>query len=324
MQNDTKHTESTNHHYKQEITYLKKTEFIWKDGKLIPWEEATTHVLSHVIHYGTSWFEGIRCYNTKKGSAILQLIPHLQRLAESAKIYRTEVPYSLDQLVEATLEVIRANNLKSCYIRPVVYRGFYELGVYPLRCPVETVIAVWEWGSYLGKDSIENGVDMMTSSWRRFAGGTLPGLSKAGGNYMNAQLIKMEAIENGYAEGLVLDVNGNICEGSGENIFIAKNGILYTPSLGSGALAGITRGMVLELARGEGIEKREQTLPREIVYGADEIFLTGTAAEITPVRSIDKITIGSGKPGAITRLLQSRFQRLTHEGIDEYQWLTWL
>jgi branched-chain amino acid aminotransferase len=303
---------------------LKKTEFIWMNGSIIPWEQATVHVLSHVVHYGTSWFEGIRCYNTKKGPAIFQLVPHLNRFHTSAKIYRTEIPYSIDQLVGAIKEIIKANKLDNCYIRPVAYRGFGELGVYPLRCPVETVIAVWEWGSYLGQDSIEKGIDVMTSSWRRFPGSTLPSIAKAGGNYMNAQLIKMEAIENGYAEGIVLDAAGHVCEGSGENLFLIKDGAMYTPPLSSGILPGITRSVVMHLARKEGIEVHETVIPRDYVYMADEVFFTGTAAEITPIRSIDKIFIGQNKPGAVTRLMQERFFDVTRGGNDPFGWLTWL
>ncbi len=294
------------------------------NGKLIPWEDATIHVLSHVVHYGSSWFEGIRCYKTKKGSAVFKLHDHLERLFKSTKIYRTKIPYSLDELSEATLDLVKANNLESCYIRPVVFRGFSELGVYPLRCPVDTVIAVWEWGSYLGQDSLEMGIDVMTSSWRRFSGSSLPSMAKAGGNYMNAQLIKMEALENGYAEGLVLDSLGNISEGSGENIFLVHRGVLYTPPLSSGILTGITRSVVQQLAVTESIEIREEVIPREFVYTADEVFLTGTAAEITPVRSVDRISIGEGKPGPVTRLIQSRFFDITRNGNDTFGWLTWL
>lgn len=294
------------------------------NGSLIPWEDATIHVLSHVVHYGSSWFEGIRCYETERGSAIFQLLPHLERLERSTKIYRTDIPYTIDQLADATLDVIRANELKSCYIRPVVFRGYSELGVFPLRCPIETVIAVWEWGNYLGKGSIENGVDVMTSSWRRFPGSTLPAASKAGGNYMNAQLIKMEAIENGYAEGLVLDVHGNVCEGSGENIFLVHRGRLYTPPLESGILPGITRSVVIELARNEGIDVEETVIPREMVYTADELFFTGTAAEITPIRSVDKIPVGNTRVGPVCRLLQQRFFDITRNGNDPFGWLTWV
>jgi len=294
------------------------------NGKLIPWEDATIHVLSHVVHYGSSWFEGIRCYKTKKGSAVFKLHDHLERLFKSTKIYRTKIHYSLDELWEAILHLVKANNLESCYIRPVVFRGFSELGVYPLHCPVDTVIAVWEWGSYLGQDSLEMGIDVMTSSWRRFSGSSLPSMAKAGGNYMNAQLIKMEAIENGYAEGLVLDSLGNISEGSGENIFLVHRGVLYTPPLSSGILTGITRSVVQQLAVTESIDIREEVIPREFVYTADEVFLTGTAAEITPVRSVDRISIGEGIPGPVTRLIQSRFYDITRNGNDPYGWLTWL
>lgn len=303
---------------------MKSTKFIWMNGKLTLWEDATIHVLSHVVHYGSSWFEGIRCYKTKKGSAVFKLHDHLERLFKSTKIYRTKIPYSLDELSEATLDLVKANNLESCYIRPVVFRGFSELGVYPLRCPVDTVIAVWEWGSYLGQDSLEMGIDVMTSSWRRFSGSSLPSMAKAGGNYMNAQLIKMEALENGYAEGLVLDSLGNISEGSGENIFLVHRGVLYTPPLSSGILTGITRSVVQQLAVTESIEIREEVIPREFVYTADEVFLTGTAAEITPVRSVDRISIGEGKPGPVTRLIQSRFFDITRNGNDTFGWLTWL
>lgn len=294
------------------------------NGKLIPWEDATIHVLSHVVHYGSSWFEGIRCYKTKNGSAIFKLHDHLDRLFKSTKIYRTKIPNSLDELAEAIPYLVKANKLESCYIRPVVFRGFSELGVYPLRCPVDTVIAVWEWGSYLGDNSLEKGIDVMTSSWRRFCGSSLPSMAKAGGNYMNAQLIKMEAIENGFAEGLVLDSQGNISEGSGENIFLIMRGVLYTPPLSSGILTGITRSVVQQLAEAESIDIREEVIPREFIYTADEVFLTGTAAEITPVKSVDRIIIGEGKPGPVTRLIQSRFFDITRNGNDPFGWLTWL
>lgn len=294
------------------------------NGKLIPWEDATIHVLSHVVHYGSSWFEGIRCYKTKNGSAIFKLHDHLDRLFKSTKIYRTKIPNSLDELAEAIPYLVKANKLESCYIRPVVFRGFSELGVYPLRCPVDTVIAVWEWGSYLGDNSLEKGIDVMTSSWRRFCGSSLPSMAKAGGNYMNAQLIKMEAIENGFAEGLVLDSQGNISEGSGENIFLIMRGVLYTPPLSSGILTGITRSVVQQLAEAESIDIREEVIPREFIYTADEVFLTGTAAEITPVKSVDRIVIGEGKPGPVTRLIQSRFFDITRNGNDPFGWLTWL
>jgi branched-chain amino acid aminotransferase len=303
---------------------VKNTKYIWMNGQIIPWEEAKIHVLSHVVHYGSSWFEGIRCYETSNGSAVFKLNDHIDRLFKSTKIYRTEIPYSVDDLSKAILDIIKANNLKSCYIRPVVFRGFFELGVYPLRCPIDTVIAVWEWGSYLGQDSLEKGIDVMTSTWRRFSGNSLPPMAKAGGHYMNAQLVKMEAIENGYAEGVVLDNHGNIAEGSGENIFLVQRGVLYTPPLSSGILSGITRSVVLHLAKNESLDIREEVIPREFIYTADEVFLTGTAAEITPVRSVDRIQIGNGKPGPVTRLIQSRFFDITRNGNDPFGWLTWL
>ncbi len=294
------------------------------NGKLIPWDQATLHVLSHALHYGTSWFEGIRCYETKKGTAVFQLREHLERLILSAKIYRTAIPYDLDQLTAAILEVIRANKLKNCYIRPLVYRGYGEMGVNPLHCPIETVIAVWEWGNYLGKDSLDEGIDVMVSSWNRFAPNTLPMMAKAGGNYMNAQLIKMEALQNGYVEGIALDAFGNLSEGSGENIFIVRKGILTTPTLNSAILPGVTRRVVLTIAGSENIECAETTLPREILYAADEIFFTGTAAEITPIRSVDKIQVGNGRPGPVTKLIQKKFYDITREGNDPYGWLTWV
>jgi branched-chain amino acid aminotransferase len=294
------------------------------NGKLIEWEKATLHVLSHVVHYGTSWFEGIRCYETKKGSAVFHLQAHLERLFMSAKIYRTEIPYSLDQLVDAIVKTIYANKLKNCYIRPLVYRGIGEMGVNPANCPIETVVAVWEWGNYLGKDSLEKGIDVMVSSWNRFAPNTLPAMAKAGGNYLNAQLVKMEALHNGYTEGIALDSAGNLSEGSGENIFIVKRGVLYSPPLTSSILPGITRNSVIAIAQQEHLEIKEQILPREFLYIADEVFFTGTAAEITPIRSIDKIAVGSKCPGPVTKLIQSRFFDITREGNDPYGWLTWI
>jgi branched-chain amino acid aminotransferase len=294
------------------------------NGEIIPWESATIHVLSHVVHYGSSWFEGIRCYNTKKGSAILRLHLHLERLIQSAKIYRARIPFSVDELSDGVISLVRKNGLSSCYIRPFAYRGFFELGVNPQRCPIDTVIAVWEWGSYLGSESLEKGIDVMTSSWRRFAGSTLPAIAKAGANYMNAQLVKMEALENGYAEGIVLDVDGAISEGSGENIFIVKKGILYTPQVASGILPGVTRSIVMMLAEAEGLPIREMVLPREYLYTADEVFFTGTAAEITPIRSVDKIEVGSGQPGSVTRLIQERFFDITRNGNDQFDLLTWI
>ena len=303
---------------------LKKTEKIWMNGKFVNWDDAKIHVLSHVVHYGTSWFEGIRCYNTKKGPAVFRLKDHLKRLYNSAKIYRTEIPYSIEELSEAVIETIKVNGLKECYIRPIAFRGYYELGVNPFNCPVETVIAVWEWGKYLGKDSIEKGIDVKVSTWRRPAPDTLPTMAKVGANYMNSQLIKMEAIVEGYAEAIALDFNGFISEGSGENIFIIKDGIIYTPLVSNAILPGITRQSVIQIARDLGYEVVETLIPREMLYIADEAFFTGTATEVAPIRSVDKIKVGSGEPGKITREIQNKFFDIVRNGNDPYGWLTWV
>ncbi len=298
---------------------------IWFNGEFVNWKDAKIHVLSHVVHYGSSVFEGIRCYNTKKGSAIFRLREHIKRLFDSAKIYRMDIPYSEDEICDAIIETIRINKLKECYIRPVVFRGYKELGVNPLSCPLETVIAVWEWGKYLGKEALEQGVDVGISSWRRMAPGTLPNMAKVGANYMNSQLVKMEAIYLNYHEGIILDYNGMVSEGSGENIFVVKDGVLYTPPISSSILVGITRDSVIKLAKDMGLSVREEPIPREMLYIADEVFLTGTAAEVTPIRSIDKIKIGTGERGKITEKLQRKFFDVIH-GIDEdkYNWLTFV
>ncbi len=303
---------------------INKVEKIWMNGKLINWDEAKIHVLSHVLHYGSSWFEGIRCYQTKNGSAIFRLEPHLKRLSDSVKMYRGEIPYTQQQLSNAIIETIKANNLKQCYIRPLVYRGYGEMGVNPLGCPIEIVIVTWEWGKYLGKEAIEKGVDVCVSSWTRLAPNTIPTMAKAGANYMNSQLIKMEALADGYAEGIALDSNGHISEGSGENIFVIKNNIIYTPPISDALLPGITRSTVMQFANDANFTIVEQHIPREMLYVADEVFFTGTASEITPIRSIDKMIIGEGKPGPITRELQKRFFDVVTEGNDPHQWLTFL
>jgi branched-chain amino acid aminotransferase len=303
---------------------LPKVEKIWMNGKLVDWDDAKIHVLSHVIHYGTSWFEGIRCYNTKKGSAIFRLREHLERLYDSVKIYRAEIPYAIEELTQAVINLIKVNKLKACYIRPIVFRGYYELGVNPMNCPIDVVIAVWEWGEYLGKDAVKNGVDVKVSSWRRPAPDTLPMMAKVGANYMNSQLIKMEALVDGYAEGIALDYNGFISEGSGENIFIIKNGVIYTPPISTGILPGITRISVIKIANDLGYEVKEALIPREMLYIADEIFLCGTATEITPVISVDRIKIGCGAPGKITRSIQDVFYDIVENGNDRYGWLTWV
>ena len=303
---------------------VQKVEKIWMNGKLVNWDDAKVHVLSHVIHYGSSWFEGIRCYDTEKGSAVFRLNEHLKRLENSAKIYRVEMPYSIDQLKQATLETIRANKMKACYIRPILFRGYGDVGVNPSNNPVDTVIAVWEWGQYLGHEAVQEGIDVCVSSWRRAAPDTFPTLAKTGGNYMNSQLIKLEAMANGYSEGIALDSYGYVSEGSGENIFVAHEGILYTVPLRSAILGGVTRNSVIQLATEAGIEVREQEMLREFLYIADEVFFTGTAAEITPIRSIDKIKVGNGKPGPVTRDMQERFFKIVRKGGNKREWLTFV
>jgi branched-chain amino acid aminotransferase len=304
---------------------MQKTEFIWFNGQLVEWEKATVHVLSHALHYGSSFFEGIRCYATPRGPAAFRLTPHMRRLFDSAKIYRTEIPYTLAQLVSAVKETVRANRLKSAYVRPVVFRGFGSLGVDPMPCPVEVAIAAIEWGKYLGDEGLEQGVDVCVSSWNRFAPNTLPALSKAGGNYLNSQLVKMEALRDGYSEGIVLDSQNQVSEGSGENIFVVRDGVVMTPPAGSSILWGITRDTVITLLQELGIEVRQQVIPREMLYLADEIFFTGTAAEITPVRSVDGIAVGTGQRGALTTEVQSAFFGIVQgERADTYDWLEYV
>ncbi|MGA9209899.1 MAG: branched-chain amino acid transaminase, partial [Terriglobales bacterium] len=285
---------------------VKKTEKIWHNGKFINWDDATLHVMAHVVHYGSSVFEGVRCYAQPKGPAIFRAQEHMQRLINSAKIYRMEVKYSREELVAAMVELVQLNGVSPCYIRPIALRGFGQLGVNPLESPIEVYIANYEWGRYLGHGADE-GVDVCVSSWNRLAPNTMPVMSKAGANYMNSQLIKMEALLNGYVEGIALDVNGYVSEGSGENLFVVYQGSLYTPPLGNSVLPGITRDAVVQLAREMAVPVVEQMIPRELLYIADEVFFTGTAAEITPIRSVDRIVVGKGEPGPITRSLQARF-----------------
>ncbi len=303
---------------------MSMSEKIWMNGELIDWNDAKIHIMSHVIHYGSSAFEGIRCYETAKGSAILFLDEHIRRLKDSAKIYRIEIPYSETELKEAIIATIKANGQKACYIRPLVYRGPGALGVNPHLASIEVAIATWEWGAYLGEDVLENGVDVRVSSWNRLAPNTMPSMAKAGGNYLNSQLIKMEALMDGYAEGLTLDINGYVAEGSGENIFVVRHNIIYTPCAGQSILPGLTRQAVMDIAKQLGYEVRETLIPRESLYIADEIFLTGTAAEITPVRSVDKYPIGAEKRGPITEALQHEYLNVVHSGEDPYNWLTFI
>jgi branched-chain amino acid aminotransferase len=298
---------------------------IWMNGKLVDWKDATIHVASHVIHYGSGVFEGARCYDTKKGSAVLRLEAHIKRLLASAKIYRMDSPYTQSQLETAVMDTIRANGFKACYIRPLMYRGYNALGVNPLPNPVDVAVMVWEWGTYLGGDALEQGVDVCVSSWNRMAPNTFPSLSKTSGNYANAALIRMEAEANGYSEGIALDTFGYVSEGSGENIFLVKDGAIYTPPLSASILPGITRDMIVQIAHDLGYRVSQENIPREMLYIADEVFFVGTAVEITPVRSVDKITVGTGRRGPITEAIQRQFLGvISGEGPDPHKWLTFL
>src|SRR5438477_11942363 len=302
---------------------LTPTKKIWHNGRFIRWDDAQIHVLSHVVSYGSSVFEGIRCYATSNGPAVFRLHEHVRRMADSAKIYRMDLPFSQEEMAGAILELVRVNGLPSCYVRPIALRAYGEIGVNPLKNPVDVYLACWEWGKYLGEQALAEGVDVCVSSWNRFAPNTLPALAKAGANYMNSQLIKMEAIANGYSEGIALDVQGYVSEGSGENIFVVRDGKIHTPPLGASVLPGITRDSILTLARELGIPVVETIIPREMLYIADEVFFSGTAAEITPIRSIDRITIGNGKRGPIAEQLQKEFFGVingTRE--DKYGWLS--
>ncbi len=299
------------------------TEKIWHNGRFIQWSDATIHVLAHVTSYGSSVFEGLRCYATARGPVIFRLREHMRRLHDSAKIYRMDIAHSIDELSAATVELVHLNKLESCYIRPLVIRGYGGVGVYAKECPIETYLACWEWGKYLGDEAMEQGVDVCVSSWTRLAPNTLPAMSKAGANYMNSQLIRMEAAINGYAEGIALDASGYVSEGSGENIFVVRDGKIFTPPLGASVLPGITRDSVILLAGELGIPVVETLVPREMLYIADEVFFTGTAAELTPIRSIDRITVGAGKRGPVTEKLQKEFFAIV-EGRkpDRHNWLT--
>ena len=302
---------------------MNTSEYIWFDGEYVPWADAKVHVLSHAMHYGSSVFEGIRCYDTPSGPAVFRLDEHVARMFRSCKIYRMEIPYSPDAVGEAIKGTVVENGLSGCYIRPLVFRGFGELGVTPQTCPVQMIIAAWEWGAYLGKEALEQGVDVGVSSWRRMAPDTFPAMAKAGGHYTNSQLIRMEAAMHGYAEGIALDINGYACEGSGENLFMVRDGVLYTPPLYASVLPGITRDCVLVLAEEAGIEVRESLISREMLYMADELFFSGTAAEISPIRSVDQITVGCGSRGPITETIQSAFFAIVNgEAEDRFGWLT--
>ena len=304
---------------------------VWKNGQFIDWDDARIHVMSHVVNYGSSVFEGIRCYDTAKGPAVFRLPEHMQRLINSAKIYRMESPFSRKEYCDSTVELIRQSGLDECYIRPIIFRGLDEVkpafGVNPFPNPIEAYIATWEWGKYLGDEALESGIDVCVSSWTRITSNSMPAMAKAGANYMNSQLIKMEALLGGFSEGIALDDRGYVSEGSGENIFLVNGGKLITPPLGASILPGITRDSIIQIARELGIEVIETTIQRAALYLADELFFTGTAAEVTPIRSVDRITVGSGKRGEITKRLQEEFfgviraERPAPSGKD---WLTFV
>jgi branched-chain amino acid aminotransferase len=295
---------------------------IWMNGSLVDWADAHIHIASHVIHYGSGVFEGARCYNTVNGPAVFRLDAHIRRLIDSAKIYRMESPYDQAAISQAVVELIKLNGFKQCYIRPLIYRGYDSLGVNPFPCPVDVAIMLWEWGAYFTKEAIEEGLNVKISTWSRNAPNTMPAMAKSVANYANSQLIKMEAINEGYDEGIALDVDGNLSEGSGQNIFIVRDGIIHTPPVGASILSGITRDSVVTIAKDMGFDVREQTLPREMLYVADEVFFVGTAVEVTPIKSVDKITIGRGRRGPITEALQQRFfQIVKGEVADPYGWL---
>jgi branched-chain amino acid aminotransferase len=304
---------------------LKKTDKIWHNGEFIDWDDAHIHVLSHVVNYASAVFEGIRCYSTPKGPAVFRLPDHMQRLRNSAKVYRMDPPYEAETFCSVAIELIRRNGMDACYIRPIVLRGYGDINVNPFNCPIEVYMACWDWGKYLGAEALEQGVDVCISTWTRMAPNTLPAMAKAIGNYMNSQLVRMEAVVNGYTEGIALDVNGYVSEGSGENIFIYANGRLITPPLANSVLPGITRSTLFTIAEELGIPVAEQLIPREALYIADEVFLCGTASEVTPVRSIDHITIGKGTRGPVTKRLQDEFFAIV-EGRkpDRHGWLTYV
>jgi branched-chain amino acid aminotransferase len=305
---------------------IQATEKIWHNGTMIPWDEARVHVLTHALHYGTSVFEGIRCYSTPEGPAIFRAKEHVRRLFDSCKVYRMDdFAFTQEELIAALRELVKVNRLDSCYLRPIAFRGYGEIGVLSLKNPIEIYISCWEWGKYLGPEALEKGVDVCVSSWTRLAPNTLPAIAKVAANYMNSQLIKMEAVLNGYSEGIALDASGYVSEGSGENIFVVRDDKTYTPPLGNSVLPGVTRDTVLQLGRRIGLEFVEQMIPREMLYIADEVFFTGTAAEITPIRSVDKIPIGSGMRGPVTERLQREFELLLAlQAPDHHGWLTFV
>lgn len=315
----------------QDVNTMKIAPKVWKNGKFIDWDDARIHVMSHVVNYGSSVFEGIRCYETSKGSAIFRLTEHMQRLVNSAKIYRMDSQFSRDQFCEAAVELVADSGLESCYLRPLIVRGLDEenpaFGVNGMKNPIDSYIAAWQWGKYLGEEALETGIDVCVSSWTRITSNSMPAMAKAGANYMNSQLIKMEALLGGFSEGIALDDRGYVSEGSGENIFLVNGGKLITPPLGASILPGITRDSVVQIAREMGIEVVETSVQRSALYLADELFFTGTAAEITPIRSVDRITVGSGKRGEMTAALQDEFFKIidaTRPAPAGANWLTFI
>jgi len=305
------------------MSRISETEWIWRDGEFIPWADAHVHVLSHSMQFGSSAFEGIRCYHTPNGPAIFRLKEHLTRLINSVKIYRMELPYSIEQLTAACCELVVRNKLESCYLRPMVLRGYGAAGMVPFDSPIEVYLPCWPWGAYLGDDALESGVDACVSTWHRFAPNTIPSLAKVAGNYLGGQLIKMEALANGFAEGIALSPSGTVSEGSGQNVFLVMDGALITTPLDGTLLGGITRASIITLAQREGLTVREQIIPREMLYIADEVFFTGTAAELTPVRSVDRIKVGAGTVGPTTKHLQKVFLDIANgRAEDTFGWLT--
>lgn len=299
------------------------TDYIWKNGEFVPWAECTTHVLSHALHYGTAVFEGVRCYNTENGPEVFRLADHCKRLENSAKMIRMEIPYDADALASAILDTVRKNKIDECYIRPITYRGFGTLGVDPRNSPVDTVIAVWPWGAYLGAEAQKNGLDVGISSWRQRSANATPGAIKSSASYLNSGLAHMECSENGYGEAILLNEAGMVAEGSGENVFIVRDGIIATPPISDGVLEGITRDSVIQIALDLGYEVVEKSLLRTDLYAADEVFFTGSAAEITPIHSVDRRVVGM--PGPVTKALRDRFFSILHGEVPEYaDWLTFV
>jgi branched-chain amino acid aminotransferase len=305
------------------MAFANKSDWIWWNGSFMPWDQANLHVTAHALHYGSSVFEGIRAYATPEGPAVFCLEAHVQRLFRSCRVVRIDLPYEPEEISTAIVETVARNGHQSCYIRPLVFRGSEVLSLDGRKCPTEVVIVTWEWGRYLGAEAIEQGVDVMVSSWRRMAPDTLPAMAKIGGQYINSQLISLEAKINGFAEGIALDVNGYVSEGPGENIFAVFEGAIYTPPLWASVLPGVTRGCVMTLARELGYQVREEVLAREMLYMADELFFAGTAAEITPIRSVDRMPVGDGERGPVTARLQELFFGITEGRLpDRYGWLT--